>query len=497
MKLKQLIILVIVSAVLVIVGIVARTNSNRAAGEQTAKIGETLYPDFPVNDISKLVIKSKDKEVTLSKTAGVWTVASHHGYFARFTQIHDFLKKMLDLKLIQRENVGPSNYGRLELLTPDKEGEGTGKLVTFFGKSGEEVASIVLGKDHIKKSSGQPSQFGGGDYPDGRYVLIPSSNMVALISETFSSISDDEMSWLNKDFLKISKIKSGVAKQGETVVWSLSRETESGELSLAGDVPEGKELDSAKTGNVDRAFSYANFDAIAGPKDMDATAFGFAEGTQYHCETFEGFSYVVEIGKKGDDSKYPVRITVAYTEPALADGPEGETPEAKTKREADHKEKTAEHWKKFKDETDRFTGWVFLVAEHTVEEILYTHADFFKDPATEEEKAATPPPPGGLPPGFPPGGLPPGAGIPGLPPGITAPTPPAAPKAAPGPPPPPAGETAPASLKPVEVVPPAAPAITPPAAPPAPPTPPAPPKANPPAPPATPPADSAKAEDTK
>ena len=475
MKAKQLIILALVCAVLVIVGFVARTSSDRTSKEQTAKIGETLYPDFPVNDINKVVIKTQDKEVTLAKTAGAWTVASHHGYQARFTQIHDFLKKMLDLKLIQRENVGPSNYGRLELLTPDKEGEGTGKLVTFYGKSGEAVASIVLGKDHIKKSSGQPSQFGGGDYPDGRYVLVPNTSMVVLISETFSSISDDEMSWLNKDFLKISKIKKGDATQGETALWSLSRETESGDLALAGDpVPEGKELDSAKTGNVDRAFSYANFDAIAGPQDMDTTAFKFAEGNKYHCETFENFSYDIEIGVKAEDGKFPVRIAVQYAEPALADGPEGETPEAKATRESEHKGKTAEHWKKFKDETERFTGWVFLVAEHTVEEVLYARDDFFKDPAKEGDNAA---PPGGA--GFPPGGFPPGGGLPpgiSLPPGITlppAPTPPApaVPKAASGPPPPPTAPPSPSiPVPPAPPAPPAAPAVdsVPPPTPPAP-----------------------------
>jgi hypothetical protein len=455
MKKNHLLILLAVAALLVVVGFIARKGSTKNVSERTAKIGEKLYDDFPINDVTKISIKTADKEVALKKSAGKWTVDSHHGYHARFTQIHDFLKKMMDLKLMQNVNAGPSHHGRLELLPPDK-GEGAGRLVTFYDEGGSELASIIIGKEHMKKPApGQPQNpmMGGGGYPDGRFVLDPGSGTIALISETFSSISDDAMSWLNKDFLKVSKIKKGEAKKGDSVLWTLSRETESGTLELAGDVPEGKEVDSAKTGNVDRAFSYANYDSVAGPKDMDAAEFAFEEGTKYRCETFENFVYDVEIGKQSEDKKYPVRITVQYTEPALADGPEGETPEAKGTRESEHKKKTEDGWKKFKDESERFHGWIFLAAEHTVEEVLYTRDNFFKD--KEEEKDGDTPA-GGPPP--PPNPDAPAPGPPPPPAALTPPTPPPAPPAPlqvdpPTPPAPPAPPAAPAPEAPAEEAP--------------------------------------------
>ena len=442
MKKNQLLLLLAVTALLVILGFVALKRSKEGVSTRTSKIGEKLYANFPVNDVAKITVKTAEQSATLTRNSGKWVVASHHNYHAKFTQIHDFLKKMLDLKLMQNVNAGPSHHGRLELLTPENK-EGGGKLVTFYDDGGTELASIIIGKEHMKKPpAGQPAgPFGGGGYPDGRFVINPGSGTVALVSETFTSISDDAMSWLNKDFLKVAKIKKGEASKGGDVVFSLSRETESGTLALAGDVPEGKELDTAKVGNVDRAFSYANYAAVAGPKDMDVAKFAFEEGTKYHCETFESFKYDVEIGAKiteGEhNGKYPVRIAVQYSEPAIAAGPEGETPEAKAKREAEHKKNTADQWKKFKDESERFHGWTFVCDEHTIEEVLYTRDNFFKDIEKEEPEAGDAPatPAGGPPP--PPPGLAPTPVLPPVPPTPPAPEPtPATPKAATPPAPP-------------------------------------------------------------
>ena len=64
------------------------------------------------------------------------------------------------MKAVQTEQVGASQYARLELQAPG-DGEGKGTLVELKGKDGKAMKSIVLGKKQTKKSEGGP--FGGGE----------------------------------------------------------------------------------------------------------------------------------------------------------------------------------------------------------------------------------------------------------------------------------------------------------------------------------------------
>ena len=55
-----------------------------------------------------------------------------------------------------------------------------------------------------------PSPYGGDEgFPDGRYVMVrTASKTVAVVSDPLSNIEAKPESWLNKDFLKVEKIRS-------------------------------------------------------------------------------------------------------------------------------------------------------------------------------------------------------------------------------------------------------------------------------------------------
>src|SRR5207248_10742234 len=49
-----------------------------------------------------------------------WTIRERYGYPANFREISDFLRKLWDLKVVQTEQIGPSQFARLELTEPGR-----------------------------------------------------------------------------------------------------------------------------------------------------------------------------------------------------------------------------------------------------------------------------------------------------------------------------------------------------------------------------------------
>jgi hypothetical protein len=240
----------------------------------------------------------------------------------------------------------------------------------------------------------KPAQEGSGSYggyPDGRYLLKPQSGTVALVTEAFSDISDSSDNWLDKTFFKLDKIKRGTAKQGNTVVWSVKREAENDslELDLPGAIGPEEELDKSEVSQVDSALRYPSFNKIVDPATSD-DELGFAgdDTRRFIAESFDGFTYTVDVGKKLDDGDYPMRVAVAYLEPPMPEAPEDETPEDKGKRETEHKEKIVEAQEKFKTEFDRFKSWTYLVSSYTIEDLILERKDFVKAKEKEDDASA-------------------------------------------------------------------------------------------------------------
>src|SRR5690242_14136723 len=140
MNQKQLLILVACGLVIGALGFVLY-NQNAASWKASDQaMGQKVLKDFPLNDITQVRIKQPDAELTLNKPAEVWTVKERWDYPANFTQVGDLLRKMWELKSVQTLHVGPSQYGRLELLSPDKEkGTNAATQLDFKDKTGKTV----------------------------------------------------------------------------------------------------------------------------------------------------------------------------------------------------------------------------------------------------------------------------------------------------------------------------------------------------------------------
>lgn len=357
--------------------------------QSESALGGKVLPNFPLNEVTSITIKDADGELTVAKHEEIWTVQDRWNYPADFSKIGDFLQSVWDLKIAQKIEAGPKQYGRFQLIPPG-EGEKSGTLLTFGSKDKQEAASLLLGKPNEPRSS-SPSQF---SLPSGRFVLAGDKNVV-VVSETFSSVEADPKSWLNKDFFKVEKLQSvKVDHPEEADSWHISRDKEKEDMKLDG-LAEDEELDSTKTYSLKNILSSPNFSDIVEP-EVDDEAMGMDQPISATLKTFDGFTYVVKIGKSDEDDSYPISVQISADIPSEREAPEGESEEDKERLDKEFKEKNDLLEKKLKTE-EAYQKWTYLVSKWTIDALLNKRSDLVKekeDEAAAEGENVVPPTPG-------------------------------------------------------------------------------------------------------
>jgi hypothetical protein len=357
---------------------------NRATyGESGQALGGKLLPEFPMNEVAQITIQEQTNHVHLVKEEGTWRVQERHGYPADYGAVSALLRKIWEMKIVQSEEVGPSQWPRLQMADPG-QGTNSGTRLEFKDASGQGVGTIVLGKKHMRQSSG-PSQFGNEGWPDGRYVRVDGVPRVALVSDAFSEVEAKPDRFLDKDFIKVEKLRRiEVTHPDAAQSWALTRETETGSWNLV-DASESEKLDSSKTSSMNYALSNPLFDDVVSP-DTDPETTGLEQAVNARLETFEGFNYQVKVGNKTADEKYYVSVQVEGAFARERSAPAEETAEDKERLDREFKEKLAKLDEKLAREQTK-GRWIYLVSKWTVDPLLKTRADFL-EVKSEPEAAA-------------------------------------------------------------------------------------------------------------
>ena len=436
-----------------------------AAGNQSGGAGGKVL-DFPINEVARVTFKSAGSELNLVKKGDDWTVQERADYPAAYEQVSDMVRKLWELKTVQDVKVGPSQFQRLDLVEPGKEG-GVGTLAELKDKDGKPLSALLLGKKYLKKSDGMG--MGGGEspgFPAGRYVVPLGATNVSLVSDTLDDVDSKPEKWLKKDFFKIENPKSiKVEGTAETMRWTLTRENATAEWKLA-DAKEEEKVDAAKVSSFSNVLAGGIFADVLAP-DAKPEDTGLDKPAVATFETFDKFSYVLKIGKPNGEN-LPVMMTVTADLAKQREPGKDEKPEDKEKLDKEFQTTLKKLEDKLATEK-KFEARPYLIAKATLDQLLKDRAALLaeKKPETPPPTTDAPgiPPPLNLPPGkprepitvttppvsAPP--LPPGVVPPPLPPG-TAPSPvPEPPKPAPEPPKP-----APDAAKPAPEPPPKPPA---------------------------------------
>lgn len=351
MNRKQFAILLILVAVIGGAGLIIHQRGSQSWQGADQSAGQKLLPNLAVNDIAKITIQSGTNNLNLARQNNLWCVQERGGYPANFQQISDLLLKLADLKIVESDDVGPSQLGRYNLLPPGPD-TNTATVITFDDANGKALGSLLLGKKHMKKPAG-----GGDDegWPDGRYVMVGVGNTgggaVDLISDSLDLVDPNPATWLNKDFLTINNPSSiSVQYPVTTNSWALTRTSETNDWQLA-NANLGERLDSSKVSGVTSPFSSASFNDVFPPSTDPATA-GLTNTTTLTVKTLDGLSYTATIGSK-QNGNYPLTLAVS------ADVTSKANTNALTKAQA-------------------FEHWIYQVPDYTVDPLLQTRAQLLE-----------------------------------------------------------------------------------------------------------------------
>lgn len=387
MNLKQLGILIALVIVIGGAGLMLHKQQKSSWTGGGANVGKKLMgDDFPVNDVAHISIQHGTNTLNLLKKDDLWRVRERGDYPANFSQIGETLKKLRDLKIVQVEDIGPSQLGRMELARG--QGSNSAVVVQFDDAAGKAISTLLLGKRHLKKSAPQPGQPESDEgFPDGRYVEMgTNSQQVALVSDSLESLDTNPDSWLSKDFVHVEKPKAiEVDFPVATNSWKLTRETEAGEWKLA-NTNAGEVLDAAKVSGVTSGFSSPTFSSVLPGAKLEGTN----KPTVIKIETFDGFDYTVKVGDKTNDD-YLMTIAIAGKPAAERTPGKDEKPEDKARLDKEFKDAQQKTADKLKEEQS-FQQWTFVVPSWTVDSVLKNRAELLADkksePADGNDKAS-------------------------------------------------------------------------------------------------------------
>ncbi len=304
--------------------------------------GKAIFPKLEMSEVARVEFGDKLKLASSDKG---WVVETYHNYPADHVKLTENLLKLTELK------VGQVARGR-KIASPSK--------VELKGAGGKTLAALEMGEQHRSKPRGQMAQFGGGGYPDGRYVKF--RDEVVLVKDALDAFDGDFKKWTDT---RICAVPSGdvtdvvFAKKGEKV--ELKRKDSSWELAGLG---AKEELDTSKTYSLDSALSYLDMTGVADPKLTEAEL-GFATGAVYTVKLKDGKSYTAKIGNQSGADRY-FKVSAAFT-------PVGTNTVENAALE-----------KAVKEFNDRTAKWTYTIASYSADSMSKERKDLVK--AKEEPK---------------------------------------------------------------------------------------------------------------
>jgi hypothetical protein len=384
---KQFILVLLALVIIGGAGLILFNHKRQAWAVREARVGDKVLAQFRFNDVAGIHIKSAHSDFNVVRKDSMWRVAERGGYPANYSQIKDLLLKLRDLKVVQSENIGPSQLARVDLNDPAK-GENSGTLLEFKDANGKVIDSLLVGKRHMRpQTEADPFRMHG--LFDGCYVLFPKDpENVLLLSDELMCVSPDPSGWLSRDFVKIENIKS-VSLIGTNGVnaWTLSRENESWPWALI-DGAAGETLDKSAAAQVVERLGFLTFiDVFAGRSTSGMEAKEVSKPCMLFVETFDHFFYTLKIGSKTAEGNY---LVTAAVKADLAQGRVAENGEQRIVKE-NLDGQFEDKMNKLRDKLaieQGLANWQFVVEASSVEPVICNRTRLLAEkPSSNQEQA--------------------------------------------------------------------------------------------------------------
>lgn len=351
-------------------------DSGSWSGSDPARQSHVLPVDFSSDRVHALQMKQGDRVVTLVRTGQGWGVQERDGYRADINSLRTLFVDLCETRVAQELTLNEGQTHELELA------DGAAVELRLLGKEGQELQRLLFGKKHESESEMPANPFmgvGGGSVPVGRYLQLQDGRQV-LVSNTFSRIDDKVTDWMDREFFRISDMRRAELRVGAQVEWEVSRGERTADLSLAGAVPDGKELDTVKLNGLKNAFSWIRYKDVATKAEAAGLAEAFAVGRQLTVEDFDGFVHAIRIAAPVAGKQY-VQVEVSWQGVAVRVAAADEKAEDKEKLETDFAKSVKEKQDKAQELNDRLAGWVYELEKSTVDAFAFSREALFKEKA--------------------------------------------------------------------------------------------------------------------
>jgi len=290
MSARFAIVLVILLAVLGGGALLYQQQERLRRPENVATLGKPLLKDLKAADIAAIRIVEPKATLTLQRKDQGWVIAERGAFPADFAKVHEFVVKVIGLKIGQSEPIGDKDRARLNV-------DASGTQVEFDAAEGKPLGSLTVGKKHFKREVENPEKAPG----DGRFVALPGEpKLVYLVSDPLTQASTRSADWIDRSSFQVEKVKTLELRTPDGSGWRIERAADNADWKLAGAAP-GEKLDVTKANAASYSLSLLELSDVA-PKDASDT--GLQDPTLIDATTLDGLSYAIKVGKLENDSYY-------------------------------------------------------------------------------------------------------------------------------------------------------------------------------------------------
>jgi len=360
--------------------------------------GQTLLEQFPAAEVASIAITGAEGSVHLQKKDGKWIVSERDGYPANVSTVHDLLRTVEELKVIDGIEAGPAYASRFGMEETSANPAERGLTVALADANGKELAKLSVGKT-LGAEPASPMMGGGAS---GRFVRNHADDSgIYKTSELFASLSAEPKRWLAEEFIQVQKpVAVSVTQRGkDELAWKLTRENEEANFTLADAKPEEKP-EASTLAPFKNLLSYTRFDDVVSAAEVEKRADASRKQTAM-IVTVEGFTYTLTLTpakpteKKATDSETANENTYFLTVKVDATLPKERKKEADEKPD-DAQQKDAAFASRLKELQDKLAkekaleGRTFEVTHSTVDALIKDRASFFQKEAAPARPAMSP-----------------------------------------------------------------------------------------------------------
>ncbi len=311
---------------------------NQPAAWQAAQHDAPVFPllEERLNDLTKVEVVTAEGSVTVERVADAWILPEQHGYPAREEVVRDAVLGLKELKVAEPKTRTPEGFKRLRVEDLETE-DARSRLVRLTAGDGTVLAEALLGRS-------RPGALGQAS--GGVYYRVPGTDQ-AWLAAGGVDLPDSERVWIQNDVVHLPSetVASLAVTHADGATFQAVRATPEVKALELEQVPEGREVATSKTDQLDSALSFVTFKKVAPAADITFAA----TPNRAVVTTFDGLEVTVELGEA--EGELWARIAAVLA----ADAPEEGREAAETLA---------------REITDRTEGWAYQLDDHVVTRLL-------------------------------------------------------------------------------------------------------------------------------